>query len=207
MTLMIGRFLTGFCCGLISLTAPNYIAETSDPERRGFFGSGFQLNVTLGIVMTYLIGKYLNWADLALLMTVFPFILLVTILFMPESPSWLMKKGRISEANDANLFLFGAEGSRRLSVDIHVIPSDMETTEGVIKQIRYFSKPQYYKPLIISVLLMFFQQFSGVNAIITAMNSIFQKTNFDKINADDSSIIVGFIQVFATFVACLLSDR
>jgi len=206
--LLIGRFLTGYCCGLVSLTAPVYIAETSDPDKRGFYGSGFQLSVTLGIVITYVIGKYLNWADLALLLTAFPFIFLLAILSMPESPAWLLKKGRISEATDANLFLFGAEGSRRLAVDIS-IPTIHEQSDGpeMLQQLRLFGHKQYYKPMLISISLMFFQQFSGVNAIITSLNSIFQKANFDSLSPADSAIIVGFIQVFATLVACFLCDK
>lgn len=211
--LMIGRFLTGLCCGLVSLTAPVYISETCDPDKRGFFGSGFQLSVTFGIVITYVIGKYLNWADLALLLTLFPFLFLITILWMPESPAWLLKKGRISEATEANLFLYGAEGSRRVAVDVSIptIDSDSEGSEdgsfAVLRQIRLFRHVQYYKPMLISIALMFFQQFCGVNAIITSMSSIFQKSNFQMISASDSSIIVGFIQVFATLIACFLSDK
>ena len=210
--LFFGRFLTGYCCGLISLTAPVYIAETSDPDKRGFFGSGFQLSVALGIVITYVIGKYLNWADLALLLTSFPFIFLLTILWMPETPAWLFKKGRISEATDANLFLFGAEGSRRPAVDISVSTIqefDSSNTNGfaLFQQFRLFRQVQYYKPTLISFALMFFQQFCGINAIITSMHSIFKRADFNSLSFNDASIIVGFIQVFATLVACFLSDK
>lgn len=208
---MIGRFLTGYCCGLVSLTAPTYIAETSDPEKRGFYGSGYQLSCTLGIVITYVIGKYLNWADLALVLTAFPFLLLLTILWMPESPTWLLKKGRISEATEANLYLYGAEGSRRLAVDISIptiqAGDDSGTGLGVLQQIRLFGQVQYYKPMLISIALMFFQQFCGVNCIITSMSTIFQRSNFQTVSAADSAIITGFIQVFATLVACFLCDK
>lgn len=214
-TLMIGRFLTGFCCGLISLTVPCYIGETCDPAKRGFFGSGFQLTVTLGIVLTYIIGKYLVWADLALVSTVFPSLLLLTILFMPESPAWLLKKGRISEATEANIFLHGAEGSRRIAVDV-TLPTHNDDLNEVIysngnattmQQFRLFALPKYYKPLIIAIALMFFQQFSGVNAIIFFMTSIFAHSEFEKISPSDSTIIVGIIQVLATLLACFFSDK
>lgn len=210
-SLFIGRFLTGFCCGLITLTAPVYIAETSDPQKRGFLGAGFQLNVTIGIVFTYIVGKYTNWADLALYVTVFPLLLLFIILWLPESPAWLLKKGRISDATEANLFLHGAEGSRRLAVDVSAATIQNDGIESnsinVLQQIRFLYDPQCYRPLIICVSLMFFQQFSGVNAIIFFMNSIFQSSGFTKLDPSDSSIIVAFIQVVATGVACWLSDR
>lgn len=212
-TLFIGRFFTGLCCGLISLTAPVYIGETSDPSKRGFFGSGFQLTVTLGIVITYLLGKYLNWADLALLLAVFPFMLLFTIICMPESPAWLLKKGRISEATEANIFLHGAEGSRRLAVDVSIptiqVQNDDFESNGlpIFQQFNLFKKSQYYKPLLISMSLMFFQQFSGINAIIFFMTLIFTDSRFETISPADSTIIVGFIQVLITLVACFLSDK
>ncbi|XP_046912227.1 trehalose transporter 1-like protein [Dermatophagoides farinae] len=230
-TLMIGRFITGFCCGLISLTVPVYIGETCDPAKRGFFGSGFQLTVTLGIVLTYIIGKYFIWSDLALFLTAFPLLLLLTILFMPESPVWLLKKGRISEATEANMFLHGAEGSRRVAVDItipatYVIPQDsnengiasaaaagigdgvyINGNASIVQQFRLFSLSKYYKPLYIAIALMFFQQFSGVNAMIFFMTSIFESSNFESISPSDSTIIVGFIQVLATLLACFLSDK
>lgn len=215
-TLMIGRFLTGFCCGLISLTAPCYIGETCDPAKRGFFGSGFQLTVSLGIVITYIIGKYFVWADLALFLTLFPLLLLFTILFMPESPSWLLKKGRISEATEANMFLHGAEGSRRMAVDVSIPTYQQDPNEAMIfnnghpstmQQFKLFALAKYYRPLIIAIALMFFQQFSGVNAIIFFMTSIFENSHFEAILPSDSTIIVGFIQVLATLLACFLSDK
>ncbi|KAH9406999.1 Solute carrier 2 (Facilitated glucose transporter) member 8, partial [Tyrophagus putrescentiae] len=233
-SLMIGRFLTGYCCGLVSLTAPMYIAETADPEKRGFYGSGYQLSCTFGIVMTYVLGKYLNWADLALLMTAPPFLCLLSILCVPESPAWLLRKGRIAEATEANLFLHGAEGSRRLAVDMSgptMLSGPPEgaggggnsVTEGggrggdemaddgeggLGTQLRLLVRhSQYYRPLLISISLMFFQQFCGVNCIITSMNSIFQRTKFETVSPPDAAIITGFIQVAATLVACFLCDR
>ncbi|KAH9424590.1 facilitated trehalose transporter Tret1-2 homolog [Dermatophagoides pteronyssinus] len=224
-TLMIGRFLTGFCCGLISLTVPVYIGETCDPAKRGFFGSGFQLTVSFGIVVTYVIGKYFIWSDLALFLTAFPLLLLLTILFMPESPVWLLKKGRISEATEANIYLHGAEGSRRMAVDItipttYVIEQDsndngngigggiyINGNASIMQQFRLFSLSKYNRPLYIAIALMFFQQFSGVNAMIFFMTSIFERSKFESISPSDSTIIVGFIQVLATLLACFLSDK
>lgn len=216
-----GRLLTGICCGLVSLTAPLYIAETADPEKRGFYGSGYQLSCTFGIVMTYVLGKYLNWADLALLMTGPPFLCLLSLLAVPESPAWLLRRGRISEATEANLFLYGAEGSRRLAVDVS-IPSGGEPEDeggnvegdglgngdGLGSQLRLLVRhSKYYRPLLISISLMFFQQFCGVNCIITSMNSIFERTKFNTVSPPDAAIITGFIQVGATLVACFLCDR
>ncbi|KAH9414844.1 Solute carrier 2 (Facilitated glucose transporter) member 8 [Dermatophagoides pteronyssinus] len=164
-TLMIGRFLTGFCCGLISLTVPVYIGETCDPAKRGFFGSGFQLTVSFGIVVTYVIGKYFIWSDLALFLTAFPLLLLLTILFMPESPvcrrmavditiptTYLIEQ----DSND-NGNAFGGGGGIYINGNA-----------SIMQQFRLFSLSKYNKPLYIAIALMFFQQFSGVLATLLA---------------------------------------
>lgn len=208
-TLFLGRMLTGLCCGTISMTTPIYIAETSDPEKRGFLGSGFQLSSTMGIVFTYILGKYSNWADLALYLSAAPLLLLIVMLLMPESPIWLLKKGRISEATENNLFLFGAEGSRRLAVDLPVstINNNESMWETFKETLGLTSQPQYYKPLIITMFLMFFQQMCGVNAIIFFMTSIFAKVGYKEFSPADSTIVVGIIQVISTLVSCFLCDR
>ncbi|RWS20762.1 facilitated trehalose transporter Tret1-like protein, partial [Leptotrombidium deliense] len=70
--LLIGRFATGLSVGFISMSAPLYIAETSSPKTRGFFGSGFQLWVTIGVFLVYLKGIYLPWSWLAVSNTIYP---------------------------------------------------------------------------------------------------------------------------------------
>ena len=71
---------------------------------------------------------------------------------------------------------------------------------------RDFKKPSLYKPLFVSVMLMFFQQFSGVNAILFYTVQIFQSAA-PSIDANVASVIVGVVQVAATMVAAVLMDR
>ncbi len=207
--LLMGRFITGFCCGLISLSAPVYIAETANPSKRGFLGSGFQLSVTLGIVFTYLTGKYVSWAYLALISCIYPIMLLISMTLMPETPYWLIKKARISEATEANLFLHGSNGAQNIEVDTSVpsIDSDGLQTGTNKLNLSEFMKPHIRKPILLSLSLMFFQQFSGVNAIIFYTTTIFESAGSQAISPNDATILVGFVQVVATFGACLLTDK
>jgi sugar porter (SP) family MFS transporter len=207
--LLMGRFITGFCCGLISLSAPVYIAETANPSKRGFLGSGFQLSVTLGILLTYLTGKYVSWAYLAVISCIYPIMLLISMTLMPETPYWLIKKARISEATEANLFLHGSNGAQNIEVDISVpsISSDGLQTGTNKLNLSEFMKPHIMKPILLSLSLMFFQQFSGVNAIIFYTTTIFESAGSQAISPNDATILVGFVQVVATFAACLLTDR
>ena len=207
--LLIGRFITGLCCGLVSLSAPVYITETANPSKRGFLGSGFQLSVTIGVLLTFITGKYVSWAYCALINSIFPIILMIGMCFMPETPYWLIKRGRISEATEANLFLHGLEGAQLMNLDISVssVNSDGLQTEDKSIRLSEFKKKNVYKPILLSLSLMFFQQFSGVNALIFYTTSIFNSSGSSALDATDATIIVGAVQVLATFAACLLTDR
>ena len=211
--LFIGRFITGFSTGLVSMTAPVYIAETAPPSKRGFLGSGFQLAVTIGIFLTYFIGKYIAWSWLAGQSCLYPTAMLIAMLFMPESPTWLVKKGRISDATEALLFLHGHQGSNsEISITPSIV-SDGLSTEESNSNLKWksffveFTKPNIYKPIFLSLALMFFQQFSGVNAFIMYTTDIFKSNKSSSLDPIDGTIIVGGIQVIATFVACFLTDR
>lgn len=205
--LLVGRAITGLCCGILSLAAPVYIAETATPATRGFLGSGFQLSVTIGVLITYIAGKYQSWSWLAIHLAIYPFILLVLMCLMPESPSWLISQGRISEATDALVFLYGNDPNNLASVQSEQTQVTFdESIEASRSTLSELSQPHNWKPAVIILCIMFFQQFSGVNAVIFYMVDIFKSTG-SHLDPHDACIIVGTVQVVATFAACLLSDR
>ena len=200
--LLIGRFITGFCCGLVSLSAPVYIAETAIPSKRGFLGAGFQLSVTIGVVIAFILGKYMSWAWLAVTCCLFPLLLLFGMCLMPETPYWLIKRGRISEATDAHLFLHGLDATQNVESSTN---SDGQPEEYSLSL--EFRKRHVLMPIMVTLSLMYFQQLSGVNAMIFYTTSIFQSSGSSSLDPADATIIVGTVQAVATFVACLLIDR
>nr|GEY59154.1 sugar transporter ERD6-like 6 [Tanacetum cinerariifolium] len=87
--LYMGRLLEGFGVGIISYTVPVYIAEIAPQNMRGGLGSVNQLSVTIGIMLAYLLGLFVNWRILAILGTLPCLILIPGLFFIPESPRWL----------------------------------------------------------------------------------------------------------------------
>lgn len=196
--LLVGRTVTGVCSGIISLAAPVYIMETSKPSARGFLGSGYQLTVAVGILLSYIVGKYLAWSWLAFHCTIYPVIFLVLMCFMPESPQWLIKRGKFSDATDAMLFLYGNDQAL----------ADPTAQSHEENRFHYSEIIQSHilKPFILSLVLMFFQQFSGINAVMFYTVKIFVASGSD-IDPHTATIIVGSVQVVFTLVACLLTDK
>lgn len=183
----------------------------------GFLGAGFQLSVTIGVELTFVIGKYLPWTWLAVQCCIYPFALLVAMCFMPETPTWLANKGRISEATEAQLFLHGDNGIfNELNLATPTDRPPINNSNSIDSQSITISpndgwlellKPHILKPLTIALALMFFQQFSGVNAIIFYTTVIFDSTGSHFVSSADATIIVGAVQVFGTLIACFLNDR
>ncbi|CAG2175007.1 unnamed protein product [Oppiella nova] len=212
-SLLIGRLITGFCCGLVSLTAPVYIAETADPSARGFLGSGFQLSICVGVLISFIAGKYVSWAYLAVISSLFPIILLALMCLMPETPYWLIKRGRISDATDANVFLHGLDVAQHTVVEQSVGGSVVSSTGDSVPAIdtslklREFRKAHVMKPLVLTLALMLFQQTSGVNALLFFTTDIFAQSGSHSLAAADATILVGVVQVVAALAACLLTDR
>ena len=88
--LYIGRFILGICCGGFCVTSPMYVAEIASKEIRGTLGSFFQLFLTIGILLVYLISWKLSVLAVNLICASFPIIFGVIFFFMPETPTFLV---------------------------------------------------------------------------------------------------------------------
>ncbi|KAH9619180.1 hypothetical protein KSS87_008486 [Heliosperma pusillum] len=95
--LYMGRLLEGFGVGIISYVVPVYIAEIAPQTMRGALGSVNQLSVTIGIMLAYLLGLFVQWRILAVLGILPCTILIPGLFFIPESPRWLAKMGMVED--------------------------------------------------------------------------------------------------------------
>ncbi|XP_066112243.1 solute carrier family 2, facilitated glucose transporter member 8 isoform X1 [Saccopteryx bilineata] len=191
-----GRLLTGLACGVASLVAPVYISEIAYPQVRGLLGSCVQLMVVTGIFLAYLAGSVLQWRWLAVLGCVPPSFMLLLMCCMPETPRYLLTRHKHQEALAAAQFLWGSEQGWEE-------PPVGEDHQGFhLAQLR---RPGIYKPFVIGVALMVFQQLSGINAVMFYAETIFEEAKFK--DSSLASVIVGVIQVLFTAVAALVMDR
>ncbi|XP_027470123.2 solute carrier family 2, facilitated glucose transporter member 8 isoform X1 [Zalophus californianus] len=191
-----GRLLTGLACGIASLVAPVYISEISYPSVRGLLGSCVQLMVVIGILLAYLAGWVLEWRWLAVLGCVPASFMMLLMCYMPETPRFLLTRQRRQEATAAMQFLWGSE-------QVWEEPPVGAEHQGFhLAQLRH---PGIYKPFIIGISLMAFQQLSGINAVMFYAETIFEEAKFK--DSSLASVIVGVIQVLFTAMAALIMDR
>uniref|UniRef100_A0A3Q2R0F6 Solute carrier family 2 member 8 n=1 Tax=Fundulus heteroclitus TaxID=8078 RepID=A0A3Q2R0F6_FUNHE len=105
----VGRVLTGVASGITSLVVPLYISETAHEKVRGTLGSCVQLMVVSGIMGVYLAGLFMDWRWLAICCSIPPSLVMVAMCFMPETPRFLLSKGKRREAEEALRFLRGPD--------------------------------------------------------------------------------------------------
>uniref|UniRef100_G1SUG0 Solute carrier family 2, facilitated glucose transporter member 8 n=1 Tax=Oryctolagus cuniculus TaxID=9986 RepID=G1SUG0_RABIT len=191
-----GRLLTGLACGVASLVAPVYISEVAYPAVRGLLGSCVQLMVVTGILLAYLAGWVLEWRWLAVLGCMPPTLMLLLMSCVPETPRFLLAQHRRQEAMAALRFLWGSEQGWEE-------PPIAAERQGF--QLAMLRRPGIYKPFVIGVSLMAFQQLSGVNAVMFYAETIFEEAKFK--DSSLASVVVGLIQVLFTALAALIMDR
>lgn len=203
--LMAGRFITGIAGGAFCVTAPAYTSEIAQDSIRGTLGSYFQLMITIGILFAYGVGNYTSVFVFNILCGLIPILFGAIFFFMPESPKFLAMKGMNEEARRSLVWLRGHE----YDVDSELNELRRQQEESQVNQSSFRSnitKRNVIKAIVICYFLMIFQQLSGINAVIFNTSTIFSSAGAS-ISEAVSSIIIGVIQVAATFVSSLVVDR
>ncbi|KAK4374324.1 hypothetical protein RND71_005001 [Anisodus tanguticus] len=202
--LYMGRLLEGFGVGIISYTVPVYIAEIAPQNLRGSLGSVNQLSVTIGIMLAYLLGLFVNWRVLAVLGTLPCLALIPGLFFIPESPRWLAKMGLTEDFETSLQVLRGFDTD--ISVEVNEIKRAVASTSRK-SAIRFADLKQrrYWLPLMIGIGLLVLQQLGGTNGVIFYSSNIFLSAGISSSNA--ATFGVGAIQVVATAIATWLVDK
>lgn len=215
------RLVGGLGIGVASMICPLYISEFSPPGYRGRLVALYQLAITIGIVAAYFsnasllsfsqtAGGLTGWLQFVLVEELWrsmigiglipALIFLIGLFFVPESPRWLVLKGREKEA----LFYLKKINTDAVAIDeINAIKANNEV-KGSIQQL--FSKA-YRIPLLIGLTLPFLSQVSGINAVIYYGPVILDKAGFSLGDALGGQVIIGLVNVIFTFVAILTVDK
>ncbi|XP_018576515.1 facilitated trehalose transporter Tret1-2 homolog isoform X2 [Anoplophora glabripennis] len=201
-----GRFITGLCVGILGAATSVYIGETSKPKYRGFLLAGISFAVSLGLFLSHLLGTFLHWKTTALVCSIVPIISLLLMIFTPESPSWLAKKGQLTKAEKAFYWCRGYsdEAKKELAV---MLEGYQDKEPNLKMQIRDFLVPEFLKPLGIITVYIIANQWAGVNAITFYTVSIMKKTVGEGVNEYLSMLIVDVIRVVMSILACILLRR
>ena len=206
--LLIGRVLVGIGIGVASMLTPLYLAETSPPAQRGALVSLNQLMITVGILVSYLVGYVLSegagWRWMLGLGALPGLVLFVGMLPLPESPRWLAGHGRTEAARHALVILRGSEADAE--AEIAALRNDLqqETRASRIADLR---ARRTDRPLIIGVGLAVFQQVTGINTVIYFAPAIFKAAGLGSTSATILATAgLGVVNVVMTLVAIRLID-
>ncbi|CAH0555784.1 unnamed protein product [Brassicogethes aeneus] len=204
--LYIARFVAGISCGGFSVATPTYIAELSHHSIRGTLGTFFQFQITIGLLIEYILGGLIkDFQLLAQVSSIFPIIFVFSFLFMPESPAFLCKKGQNAEFRKSLQWFRGEdydieEETSRIRDDLRASQSNKAGLSDLIND------RATLRALIICLGLMLFQQLSGINAVLFYAGEIFEKSG-SSMSPDACAILLGSVQVLATFASTILIDK
>lgn len=204
-SLYIGRLITGIAGGASFAVAPAYIGEIATKDIRGTLSSYLQLMVTVGILFAYVVGHFFILKTFNIICAVIPLVFGVVFVWMPESPFFYVIKNRIAKAEESLKWLRGEEynyGDELIEIQIE----NELLTRNRANILTVLNKPASKRALMITMCLVLFAQFSGIYAVIFYTGFIFDATNVD-IQASVATIVVGVMQMIATFFASLTVDR
>lgn len=223
--LVVARILGGIGIGVVSIVSPLYISEVSIAQYRGRLVSLYQLAVTIGFLGAYLTnfqllhfsqsGAVLNtgWMNLVFVSEVWrgmlgfcslPAILFFCIIFfIPESPRWLIPKGRDERA--VGIF-------RKIYLSEVEVDTQLQDTKSVVQSEtksdwKFLLQPGIFKAVLIGAAIAILGQFMGVNAVLYYGPTIFEEAGLSGGDALFSQVLVGIVNVVTTVIAVFIIDK
>jgi len=204
------RFIGGLGIGISTVAAPLYISEIAPPQYRGRLGGMFQFNIVFGILIAFISNALLagigeNAWRWMLGVAAFPSLLYALLCFgLPESPRWLLSRERDRED--------GLQVLRRIQPEASEAEIEAEANEIIAASSEKASSGKFWthrlrKPILLAILIAFFNQLSGINAILYFAPRIFELAGLGAKAALLQSIGIGITNLVFTFVGLWLIDR
>jgi len=207
-SILVFRFLGGLAVGASSVIGPMYIAEIAPADKRGRLVILFQLNVVTGILLAF-VSNYLialtelqnAWRWMLGVQALPAGLFFAMVFFIPETPRWLvMKKARELAADTlARLGFSDAETHIRAIEDSLSTEKHLRSEKLFIRKLRY--------PITLAILVAFFNQFSGINAIMYYAPRIFEIAGLDRTSSLFQSVSVGVTNLIFTILALFIIDK
>jgi len=204
LTLLIARLLLGVAVGIIAVAVPLYLSETAPAKLRGRAVTLFQIFLTLGILLAYIIDKLFthsgDWRAMFAIIYIPTGILFLSMLFLPETPRWLVAKNRLKRATRALKFLSTHNPADQISIMQKASHKTHSHWSLLLSQ-------QYFPALLLAVFIAVSNQLTGVNIILQYAPTVIEQAGM---SSHDTTMIatvgIGAIQFIFTLVALALID-
>jgi sugar porter (SP) family MFS transporter len=218
------RIIGGLAIGLASGLSPLYIAEVSPAKVRGQMVSLNQFTVVIGILLAQIVNYVIaepvpegateefilnswngqtGWRWMFAITAIPAGLFLITAFLIPESPRWLAKRGRKTEAHAILTKIFGTAGADAVLRDVEgsLNHDDQSINWSALRA------PKVRSALIVGIGLAVFQQWCGINVIFNYAEEIFSNAGYSVSSILFNIVITGIVNVVATVGALALVDR
>jgi sugar porter (SP) family MFS transporter len=228
--LVVFRMIGGFGIGVVSVVSPAYISEIAVPEKRGMLVSLYQLAITVGFLLAYLVNYLvLKAADTSLCTTsasirsiqplgvrmfnseywrgmlgyetIPDLLFLLVIFFIPESPRWLIVKGRDEKARGVLSRIYTAPDD----VSAQMALTKASIAGEVKSEWKALLEPGIRTAVLLGSAIAILGQFMGVNAVLYYGPEIFKDAGFE--DPLFSTVLVGVVNMLTTVIALLIIDK
>ncbi|MFA6470533.1 MAG: sugar porter family MFS transporter [Candidatus Latescibacterota bacterium] len=206
--LILARMIGGLAIGISTVASPMFIAEIAPAHARGKLVTINQLTIVIGILLSYFSNWLLvdfgpdNWRWMFIVQVIPAGIFFAALFFIPESPRWLVTKGKENKAREVFARIGGSIHAER---EIAEIKKAGEYEEGSLREL---FRPGFRKALFIGVVLAFFSHMVGINAVSYYAPKIFMRAGFQSANtAIIASLVVMTTLFIFTIVALVVIDR
>jgi SP family galactose:H+ symporter-like MFS transporter len=206
-SLIAARLVLGLAIGIAAFTAPLYLAEVAAEKSRGAMISMYQLMITIGIFLAFLSDTAFsysgNWRWMLGVIAVPGIVFLFGLLLLPDSPRWLILRGRREEAQRVLLQLRGDD----LIVAREAADIEESLRTPQIGWHLFLQNRNFRRSVALGIGLQLVQQFTGINVVMYYAPRIFQDMGYDTAAQMWFTAAVGLTNVLATFIAIGFVDR
>jgi sugar porter (SP) family MFS transporter len=203
-TLVLFRVVLGLAVGAAALIVPLYLSEIAPTEIRGAISSLNQLMITVGILLAFIVNALLAnsgaWRWMLGLAVIPSVVLFIGMYFMPETPRWLVSRGREDDARDV---LMRSRSEEEAENEIREIKEVEREEEGGLREL---AAPWVRPALVVAIGLAVFQQIIGINTIIYYAPTTLKNVGYGDAAAIYANLIIGAVNVVMTLVAIRIID-
>lgn len=205
-TLLLARVLLGIGIGIVAVAVPLYVAELVPKKHRGKYVTFFQLFLTFGIVLAYCIDLVFtptgNWHAMFAVVLVPAVILLIGVLFLPETPRWLLAKGYVMRARRVLALIYAP---KKVDAELSSIQASLQRSAGRWSDLL---SAKLYWPLCIAVGVAILNQGTGINAFLQYAPHLLKQAGLgSNVTVMLGSAGIGVMNFVCTIISIFLVDR